>query len=524
MIISKLKEVNFSLLLLSLLPAAFVAGPFVVEFIINILIVVFLYNCVKNNNFYFLKNRIFLFFLFFYIYLIINILLSNFLSESALNVFSYIRFILFPFAICEILEKNKNNLKFVFLIFSVTIFIVVLDGYYQFIFEKNILGNEKYRIDRISGFFKEDLKLGSFISRILPLFFSLIFFFKNDLKFNYLNLLVFLLAFILIFLTGERAAFIMTVLALLIIIILIRSYLYLRIIFSFISIGLVTILMILNPTISDRYFSQLKTHILGESSVAHPLNTSISCSIGVAPSISIDAILPYYNPMFKTAYKMFEHNKLIGMGPKSFRYLCDDKRFVTYFPNRKVIIDNSVVKISTSWKELRQLHIKNFYVDVGDVIKKNDKIFSYGFPDDDKTYIYLSDKEGEIEKIYQQEKYARNNVVFDIIPQNSPKIESVIKNACNTHPHNFYFQLLSETGLIGFIFIFSLFVYLIYVLIIKRKSFSDSEICIMVGFFIVLWPLTTNGNFFNNWINLISFYPLGFLLHMLKIKKKERHK
>ena len=82
-------------------------------------------------------------------------------------------------------------------------------------------------------------------------------------------------------------------------------------------------------------------------------------------------------------------------------------------------------------------------------------------------------------------------------------------------------QLLAETGLVGFLFIFSLFVYLLYLLIVKKKSFSNSEICILVGFFVTLWPVITNGNFFNNWINLISFYPLGFLLYMLKINNKE---
>ena len=99
-----------------------------------------------------------------------------------------------------------------------------------------------------------------------------------------------------------------------------------------------------------------------------------------------------------------------------------------------------------------------------------------------------------------------------------------LKNGCNTHPHNFYIQLLAETGLIGFIFIFSVFIYLLLQIVknIFFKSFKDSEICILIGFFVVLWPLTTNGNFFNNWINLISFYPLGFFLYLQNKKEKER--
>ena len=39
-------------------------------------------------------------------------------------------------------------------------------------------------------------------------------------------------------------------------------------------------------------------------------------------------------------------------------------------------------------------------------------------------------------------------------------------NGCTTHPHNFYIQLLSETGLVGFFTIFSIFIYLILLFII----------------------------------------------------------
>ena len=292
MTILKLKN-NIPLLLLSLLPAAFVAGPLIAELIINFLILLFLYNCKKNKNFFFLKKKIFIFFLFFYIYLILNLLFSNFFEEAALNIFSYIRFIIFPFAVFDILTKNEKNLKFLFLILSATIFIVVFDGYYQLIFEENSLGFKKYRVDRISGFFREDLILGSYLSRLLPLFLGFILFYKNNSKLTIINLIIFLLAFTLILLTGERAAFLTASLALIIIIFQIKSYLYLRLVLTFTTVILVSFIVVFVPNVSDRYFTQLKAHILG--------------------SKNQNEILPYYMPMFKTSLKMFDENKFFRL-------------------------------------------------------------------------------------------------------------------------------------------------------------------------------------------------------------------
>ena len=506
-------KIDFPLLLLSLLPFAFVIGPLIAEIIINSLIIVFLFNSIKNKNFFIFRNKVFIFFLLFYFYLIINLFLSDFFQQSGLNILTYIRFILFPMAIYFILKKNDKNIKFVFIFLSLTILIVVFDGYYQFIFDKNLLGYEKYRVDRISGFFKDDLILGSFLSRLLPLFIGLTLFFRNDLKLTTFNLAIFLSAFILIFLSGERAAFFTSLLTLFIISIQIKSFPYLRLFMSFILILSVSILIFNNATVFDRYINQTKKQILGYS---NDLDKDFK------------KILPNYMPMFETSFKMFKENKLLGMGPKSFRYLCDDKRFVSYFDSIQYI-DNTVIKIKKSWKEKRYLKLDRFYVKEGDIINKKDEIFSYRFDGDDKIHIYLSDKEGEIKKIYNKKRYRATDVILDIIPKSSPDKEYFFYNSCNTHPHNFYIQILAEIGLIGFIFIFGMFMYLFYLLIKnlfykyfkKENLFSDSEICILIGLFVVLWPLTTNGNFFNNWINLISFYQLGFLFYFFNIKIKK---
>ena len=62
------------------------------------------------------------------------------------------------------------------------LFVVIIDGYILYFVGTIILGYEKYRVDRISGFFDDRLILGSFLARLLPLLIGLFFFNKNKLS------------------------------------------------------------------------------------------------------------------------------------------------------------------------------------------------------------------------------------------------------------------------------------------------------------------------------------------------------
>ena len=64
MINSKFK-IDFPLLLLPLFPFALVIGPLIAEIIINSLIIIFLFNSIKNKNFFIFRSKIFIFFYYF---------------------------------------------------------------------------------------------------------------------------------------------------------------------------------------------------------------------------------------------------------------------------------------------------------------------------------------------------------------------------------------------------------------------------------------------------------------------------
>ena len=102
-------------------------------------------------------------------------------------------------------------------------------------------------------------------------------------------------------------------------------------------------------------------------------------------------------------------------------------------------------------------------------------------------------------------------------------------NSCSTHPHNSYLQILAETGVIGITFILVLLIFFLHQIIkliicdfrgVKRHL-EDYQICIIGCFLVTLWPFLPTQNFFNNWINIIYYLPIGFYLYSLNIKKPE---
>jgi O-antigen ligase len=99
-----------------------------------------------------------------------------------------------------------------------------------------------------------------------------------------------------------------------------------------------------------------------------------------------------------------------------------------------------------------------------------------------------------------------------------------ISKTCSTHPHNFYIQLLVETGIVGFCFLFGIFILLSIKLLISYNSIKfnlNPHYILYIGIFINIFPISQHGNFFNNWLSIIIYLPIGFLLSELNIKNKK---
>ena len=96
------------------------------------------------------------------------------------------------------------------------------------------------------------------------------------------------------------------------------------------------------------------------------------------------------------------------------------------------------------------------------------------------------------------------------------------KHSCNNHPHNYYLQILAEMGLIGILFLISIYLFLIYKylssLFLKNdKNRNDYSLIIYSICLLNFWPITTNGDFFNNWLSIIIYLPFAFYLFKKKM-------
>lgn len=85
---------------------------------------------------------------------------------------------------------------------------------------------------------------------------------------------------------------------------------------------------------------------------------------------------------------------------------------------------------------------------------------------------------------------------------------------CDNHPHNYYIQLLSETGLIGFLTGVVMIISIVWQGMKISKYGSDNVFCsvAMITPFALFFPLQTTADFFGQWNNIFLWTGISIAL------------
>jgi O-antigen ligase len=196
-----------------LLPLLLVFSRSLADITIVLISLLFLYYSYKNIGWHWVKERWFCYALIFTIYcLTINSAISIDPTETLAYSLFFIRWPIFAMALSYWILNDTKSLKKFFVSMTIVLFFIIFDTWWQFFFEQDIFGFEKYSADRLTGPFKNNPHVGAWIAKLVllpPMF--LILYKKLKLQYykNYLTYTFFIVSSILflsVFITGERMA------------------------------------------------------------------------------------------------------------------------------------------------------------------------------------------------------------------------------------------------------------------------------------------------------------------------------
>lgn len=402
-LIKPLENTNY--ILAYFLPITLITGSFLSDLSISLIgLIVLIISIIKKDLKYYFSLPL-VFFWMWCVYLIFNSLISSNIYLSLESSLFYFRYGLFVVGIWYILDNNINfKLNFLYILLFVYV-ILLFDGYLEFFYGSNLL-NHQYDNHRIQSFFGNNLLLGSYLARLLPILFSLFFseFLKTKKSITFF-MVILVLTDLLVFLSGERTSFFIVGMVSVAIILLTSQYRLIRLFTFLFSIFLIFLITMGKDNVRERMINDTiqQTQIFEEKKV-----------------IFSDRHQSFY----QTSINIFSDNPLFGIGPKLYRIYC------------------------------------------------------------------------------QKDEYSSGN-------------------SCSTHPHNTYIQLIAETGVFGILPIIFLFFYVLYIFskqlyfsyIKNSKFFDDNLVCLYIALFVSIWPFMPSQNFFGNWISIVYFLPIGFILH-----------
>jgi hypothetical protein len=501
------KNGNFFLELISwlfvLIPASFIIGPFFINSIITIIVIIYLLVYFRKHILEI--NESLLFFIKFFFVFNTYLFISSFLGEtpfpSIFSSLSYLRYGFLILAISFILEKNLYYLKYFFYISFFSLIFLFYDVLLQFITNQNLLGTTNISSDRFTGFFGDEQILGSFSVRFLPIILFLVnfFYFRNN-NFFFQNLVVSLIIF-LVLVSGERTAIFMLAIYIIFFIIISKKIkLAVQIFFIFLILFL----------FCTSYKQSLKKRFID--------STINQFSLTQNSNDKISFLSVRHENHIKTSLNIFKKNIFFGSGPNSFRYICDYNKYSV----KAEIYEAATFKSKFDGYlrlDLREDH-SQFYehkisnstsLDIrGSIVDDNNNVLENFIIPWNSKIIHLNNK-----YISKGQPIFVKNVPYE--------------NGCNTHPHNFVFQILAELGIFGIIF-YLFFLLRLFLVIFKniynlyfinKKIQNRNTLLLLGGLLINFFPFLPTGGFFNGWLMTICLLPVGllFFLNNKNIKK-----
>lgn len=445
------------------------SGPFLPDLIVSFSALFSVIILKKQLIREFLKFNIIFYLISFYFFIVLNSIFSEYFLVSLKSSLPYLRFVIFIFAASYVIRKYELH-DYIFYVFFCLYLILCFDSILQVKTGYNLF-NMKLNSDRVSSFFGDEYILGSFVSKSYGILLLCLFSSKIKYK-NILYIFVSLISLVLIILSNERTALLIFSIIFLLSIFLIPNKIKFYLIL--IMITFTSLIFYLNKSSYERIinltYNQLtENNTLNIFSFRHQLH-------------------------YITAIEIFKENKIKGAGIKSFRYLCA-KDIFSKSTDRKIEKNKKVfAKYDGFVREFKS---------------KND--------DYDKYYVI----DGYFSRIFQNQ-YINKYQYFSLKKNVGERVNLgdhvwthyEFKNGCNTHPHNFYVQFLSELGLLGFLCLITTYLFImikIFNFFRKHEQISINNYLIFSIYLAILFPFVPSGNFFNNYLSIQMFLPLCFL-------------
>jgi O-antigen ligase len=476
-------NLKFIQLLIIIFPFLLITGPFLPDLAGVYIGIFYFFLCVKKRDFKIFKSRIFFFLFFLYLYLVVNSFFSFNVKVSLSSSLPFIRIVIFIFALKFFFTNYSDLTKKIYFFYIICITILLIDSLFQFVYGHNLVGLRSTNVERITSFFDKQI-MGSYVTRLLPFIIG-ISYLLNLKKINLINVIVLFISGVLVFLSAERLAFVYFFIILI-------FYFYInfekKLLIFFLGLFLLFIGILNNYNKS--FFNRIFVHTYNQ--------------IYNSKTISITS----YRHMlhYEAAYRMFLDKPFFGNGLKSFRGLCGEEKYALVEKIKKDNFVNAEVQ-------------GKFYFKIYQELSKKSNVLYY--------YIGIID---DIGIVHQHRIISPDLGIYFSNYKNGDKLDIgdsfysyyEFKNGCNTHPHNIYLEFLSELGLLGFSFFFFIFLYSIFniFLLLKKnikKRLNRFEMCslfILTGISITMFPLFPSGSYFNNWLLIITYFPVGLYLSL----------